>query len=148
MSILVGLGLMFAGLLAGIEAVVRYGVHPALNAMPDDVHLRARHEIVRIVRVIVPAVMLPSVVVAVVCLVVTSSGPAYGLRFAAVAVYAIYLVVVFAGTVPINDRFFKWDVSNPPADWKSVIRRWALIDVVRSSAAIVAFGLLVAAAVI
>jgi uncharacterized membrane protein len=146
-NILVGVGLVLAGLLAGIEAVVRYGVHPALSAMPDDVHLRARHEIVRIVRVIVPAVMLPSVVVAVVCLFLTSENPALAIRVAAVALYAIYLVVVFAGTVPINDRFFKWDVSNPPADWKSVIRRWAQIDVVRSSAAIAAFVLLVAAAV-
>jgi uncharacterized membrane protein len=146
-SILVGVGLFLAGLLAGIELIVRYGVHPALTAMPDDVHLRARHEIVRIVRVIVPAVMLPSVAAAVANLVLANDGETFGLRVAAVAVYAIYVVVVFAGTVPINDRFFKWDLSNPPADWKSTIQRWALIDVVRSSAAVVAFALLVAAVV-
>jgi hypothetical protein len=148
MTILVGTGLFLSGLLAGIEFVVRYGVHPALVALPDDLHLRARHEVVRIVRVIVPVVMLPSVALAAAALVFASDGHNLALRVASVAVYAIYLVVVFAGTVPINNRFFQWDLDNPPANWKSIMRRWALIDVVRSSGAILGFGLLVAAALI
>jgi hypothetical protein len=43
--------------------------------------------------------------------------------------------------VPINVRVIEWDADNPPADWARVIRRWELIDVYCSCAAILAFAL-------
>jgi hypothetical protein len=146
MNALVLVGLFLAGLLSGIEIVVRYGVHPALVALPDRVHLLARHEIVRIVRVLVPSVLLPSVAVGIAVLASSGSGPGLSLRWAGVVTYAIYLLIVFLGTVPINDRFFAWDPAAPPADWKAVIHRWALIDVFRSSTAVLAFGFFLVAA--
>jgi hypothetical protein len=33
-----------------------------------------------------------------------------------------------------------WYMDAPPSDWKAVARRWQLIDVFRSSAAILAFA--------
>jgi hypothetical protein len=48
--------------------------------------------------------------------------------------------------VPINVRVIEWDADNPPADWATVIRRWELIDVYCSSAAILAFALFLSAA--
>ena len=148
MNILVIVGLFLAGLLAGIEFVVRYGIHPALTALPDRTHLAARHEVVRIVRAIVPAILLPSVVVAVAVLVVSGPGAGLPLRWTGVAVYACYLLVVFLGTVPINSRFFDWNLDAPPDDWKAVMRRWALIDVFRSSLAILAFAVFLVAALL
>jgi hypothetical protein len=43
--------------------------------------------------------------------------------------------------VPINAEIGGWSLDAPPA----VIRRWQLIDVFRSSAALLAFALLVVA---
>lgn len=146
MSVVAVIGLFLAGLLAGIELVVRYGIHPALVALPDRVHLAARHEIVRVVRVIVPAILLPSVALSIAVVVVTGTGDGLAFRWAGLAAYGAYLVVVFVGTVPINDRFFDWDLDAPPDDWKNVITRWAQIDVVRSSLAILAFALFLIAA--
>lgn len=146
MSPLVLVGLFLAGILAGIELVVRYGVHPALSALPDREHLLARHEVVRFVRVIVPSIMLPSVIVAVIVLATTGAGDGLPFRWAGVAAYAVYLAIVFLGTVPINDKFYEWDAAAPPADWRAVMRRWALIDVFRSAMAVVAFALLLVAA--
>jgi uncharacterized membrane protein len=146
MNALALIGLFLAGMLSGIEVVVRYGVHPALVALPDRVHLLARHEIVRVVRVLVPAVLLPSVIVGIAVLAVSGAGGGLPFRWAGVASYAVYVLIVFLGTVPINDRFFAWDPDAPPADWKAVIRRWALIDVVRSSTAVLAFACFLVAA--
>ncbi len=148
MNILVIVGLFLAGLLAGIELIVRYGVHPALMALPDREHLGARHEIVRIVRVIVPAILLPSVLVSIAVLIVSGSGAGLPLRWAGVAVYVAYLLVVFFGTVPINSRFFDWNLDAPPDNWKLVMSRWALIDVFRSSLAILAFAVFLVAALL
>lgn len=148
MQLLTALGLFLAGILAGMELVVRYGIHPALMRLPDRAHLEARHEVVRVVRVMVPAVLLPSVLVGVAVAILSASDAGSPWRWAAVVAYVAYLLVVFLGTVPINDRFYKWDAANPPEGWQEVIRRWALIDVVRSSLAVLAFALfLVAAAV-
>ncbi len=148
MQLLTALGLFLAGILAGMELVVRYGIHPALMRLGDRAHLQARHEVVRIVRVMVPAVLLPSVLVGVAVAILSGPGAGSAWRWAAVGAYAAYLLVVFLGTVPINDRFYTWDAANPPAGWQDVIRRWALIDIVRSSLAVLAFALfLVAVAV-
>jgi hypothetical protein len=51
MQLLTALGLFLAGILAGMELVVRYGIHPALMRLSDRAHLEARHEVVGIVRV-------------------------------------------------------------------------------------------------
>lgn len=159
-QILTALGLFLAGILAGMELVVRYGIHPALMRLSDRAHLEARHEVVRIVRVIVPAVLLPSVLVGVAVAILSGShaGSAAGShagsdagslwRWTAVGAYLAYLLVVFLGTVPINNRFYAWDPANPPDGWQAVIRRWALIDIVRSSLAVIAFALFLVAAVI
>ena len=146
MTVLSLVGLFLAGLLAGIELVVRYGVHPALVALPDREHLEARHQIVRFVRVIVPSILVPSVLIGIAVLIFTGAGDGLPWRWVGVAVYAAYIVVVFFGTVPINARFFDWNLDAPPADWKKVITRWAAIDVVRSSLAILAFAIFLIAA--
>ena len=139
-------GLFLSGLLAGVELVVRYGIHPALMSLSDRTHLAARHEIVRIVRVIVPVILIPSVLLGIAVLIFSGAGPGLALRWVGVGIYAAYLMVVFFGTVPINDAFFDWDPDAPPADWKRVIARWAVIDIVRSSLAILAFAIFLIAA--
>src|SRR3954453_23153871 len=104
MQLLTALGLFLAGILAGMELVVRYGIHPALMRLPDRAHLEARHEVVRVVRVMVPAVLLPSVLVGVAVAILTAAdagtGAATVWRWAAVGAYLAYLLVVFLGTVP------------------------------------------------
>jgi hypothetical protein len=57
----------------------------------------------------------------------------------------LFFAIAFACTVPINARIHGWSLDDPPADAQDVIRRWQLIDVFRSSAALVAFVLLVVA---
>lgn len=53
--------LVLVGLLAGEELVVRYGLQPAMDALPDDAHVRARIAMVRRLKVVVPLLMLPTV---------------------------------------------------------------------------------------
>jgi len=141
MTILAALGLLFSGLLAGEEFIVRYGVQPALSGLDDHSHLRARKALVARMRWVVPAIMLPTVLAGAVIAVAEPSV----LRWLGLAVLVAFLLFSFLGTVPINIRVNDWDVENPPADWKRLVARWEVIDVFRSSAAIVAFGLFLAA---
>lgn len=140
--------LLLAGLLAGEEFIVRYGVQPALSALDDLPHLLARQALVRRLRVVVPALMIPTVLLAVAVLASAGTGAGFGFRIAGLAALVAFLLFSFLGTVPINVRVNDWDAASPPSDWKAVVARWQLIDVFRSSAAILAFVLLLLAAVL
>jgi hypothetical protein len=136
------IGVLFAGLLAGEEFIVRYGVQPALSSLDDLPHLQARQALVRRLRVVVPALMVPTVLLAIGALVLDATGPGCGFRVAGLAALVAFVLFSFLGTVPINIRVNEWDAAHPPADWKQTIARWQLIDVFRSSAALLGFVLL------
>jgi uncharacterized membrane protein len=138
--ILETIGLVLAGLLAGEEFIVRYGVQPALSTLPDRAHVLARQALVRRLRIVVPVLMVPTVLVAVATLVVGGSGAGVGFRWAVVIALVAFLLFSFLGTVPINIKVNDWRVDDLPMDWKVLVRRWERIDIFRSSAALVAFG--------
>ncbi|WP_103379953.1 anthrone oxygenase family protein [Pseudonocardia dioxanivorans] len=140
MTVLPAVAAAFAGVLAGGELLVRWGIAPALTALPDHSHLLARQSLVRRLRVLVPAVMVPTVVLAVVAAVLAGGV----LPWLGVGVLAVFVLVSAFGTVPINIRVDGWDAADPPADWHALVRRWQRIDVVRSTAALVAFLVLLA----
>jgi uncharacterized membrane protein len=139
--------LVLVGLLAGEEFIVRWGVQPALASLPDDAHVRARIALVQRLKVVVPILMLPAVLATVAVLVVAGTHAGLGWRIASAAALLVFLLASFLGTVPINIGVNDWDPAAPPSDWKDVVRRWERIDVLRSTAAVVAFVLAVVAAV-
>jgi uncharacterized membrane protein len=138
-------GLLFAGVLAGEELVVRYGVQPALTALEDRAHIQARQALVRRLRVLVPVIMGPTVVIGIVVLVVGGSGPGLAFRWAGAIALIAFVLFSFLGTVPINIQVNDWHVDSPPNDWRAVVHRWEQIDVFRSSAALLAFAFFLAA---
>jgi uncharacterized membrane protein len=146
MSVLLVVQLVLVGLLAGEEFIVRWGVQPAMTTLPDQVHLRTRIALVKSLKVVVPILMVPAVLASVAVLVL-SGDDGQGWRFAAMVALVVFVLASFLGTVPINIRVNDWDPEHPPADWKRVVRRWERIDVLRSTAAGVAFVFFVVALV-
>ena len=148
MNVLLVVHLVLVGVLAGEEFIVRWGVQPAIAALPDDAHVRTRIALVRSLKVVVPIVMVPAVLSSVAVLVTAGAGEGLGWRIAATAALVVFVLASFLGTVPINIGVNDWDPADPPADWKDVVRRWERIDVLRSSAAAVAFVLFTIALVV
>ncbi len=147
-AILEIVGLFLAGILAGEEFVVRYGVQPALTRLEDRAGIQARQSLVLRLRVLVPAIMAPTVLVGIAVVVFGGTGPGFAFRLAGLVALIAFLLFSFLGTVPINIKVNAWQLDSPPADWKAVVRRWEFIDVFRSSAAVLAFTLfLIAVAV-
>ncbi|MDT7613956.1 MAG: hypothetical protein QOF00_1403 [Pseudonocardiales bacterium] len=147
-DILQAVGLVLAGLLAGEEFIVRYGVQPALRALEDRAHIQARVALVRSLKVIVPILMIPTVLVGIAVLVVSGTGDGVVFRWAGVIALVAFVLFSFLGTVPINMRVNDWQADAPPAGWEATVLRWERIDVFRSSAAIVAFLCFVVAVVL
>ena len=134
---------VLAGLLAGTEFIVRWGVQPALSRLDARTSLAARKSLIRALRALVPSIGLPTLAFAGLSAVNGRDTDGAMLRWAAVIALVVFFAIAFAGTVPINARIDAWSLDDPPADAEAVIRRWQLIDVFRSSAAVIAFVLLV-----
>lgn len=135
MAVLEVLSVVLAGLLAGEELIVRWGVQPALRSLGDRAHIEARVALVRSLRIAVPILMLPTVIAEAAVLITDATA----VRWAGAALLAAFLLFSFLGTVPINMKVIDWRADNPPADWRATVRRWERIDVFRSSAAVLAF---------
>jgi hypothetical protein len=138
-------GLFLSGILAGEEFIVRYGIQPALSKLDDRPHLQARQALVRSLRVVVPIIMIPTVLVGIAVLAASGPGPGFGLRWATVAALVAFVLFSFLGTVPINIQVNDWKVDSPPGNWKAVVHRWEQIDVFRSTAAVLAFAFAITA---
>jgi uncharacterized membrane protein len=135
------IGLFLAGVLAGEEFIVRYGLQPALSSLEDRANMLGRIALVRKLMVVVPAIMIPTVIAAVVVLSTGGMGPGFLFRILGMAALVAFLLFSFLGTVPINIKVNDtWDVDNPPADWKRLAKRWEFIDTFRSTAAVLAFA--------
>ena len=148
MDILTIAGVFLAGLLAGEELVVRYGVHPALVALDDVTQIRARQSLIYKLRVLVPVIFFATLGTSVAALVVGGTDAALAPRVAVVVALLAWLGATFGGTVIINSAVIEWDPVAPPADWRDLVVRWGRVDVVRSTAAIVAFAAATVAAVV
>jgi uncharacterized membrane protein len=139
-----GIALFLAGLLAGEEFVVRYGIRGPLAALDDQAHIRFRQGIIRTLRVLVPATALPALVLGV-GVAVMDRGP---FAVAGAALLLGWLLVTAFGTVPINSGALEWDPDAPPAGWKALIDRWERLNTVRTGLAGLAFACFVTAAAV
>ena len=142
------LAVFFTGLLAGEEFIVRYGIHPALASQDGAGQVSSRQALIMRLRVVVPVLFGLSLVSTVLALVAAGGATGLAFRVVGVAALAVWALSTFLGTVRINQVVIEWDATAPPADWQRTIARWGRIDVLRSSAAIVAFGALLAGALL
>lgn len=139
--------LFLAGMLAGAEFLVRYGVRGPLAELEDRAHIQLRQGLIRTLRVLVPSIAVPALVTAVATALVEGFSAGLVLRCAGVFFLLIWLLVTIFGTVPINAAVFEWRPDAPPRNWKALVDRWERLNTVRTWAAFVAFvALLIAAA--
>jgi hypothetical protein len=141
LTVLSTVGLLFAGLLAGAEVVVRYGVRGPLAALDDAAHIRMRQALIRTLRVLVPALYLPALLLGVAGAIIGGAAT----RWAGVAALLVWTAATFFGTVPINEAALGWAPDAPPADWVALVERWERLNTVRTVAAVAAFCCFLAA---
>jgi uncharacterized membrane protein len=128
-----------AGLLAGEEFIIRFGVRGPLAALDPAPHIRLRQSLIRTLRVLVPALLAVTLLSAIATAVVTGLAPGWTFRAAGLAALVLFIMVTLAGTVPINQAVLVWNPQAPPPDWQAAIRRWERLDDVRTAAAVAAF---------
>ena len=133
-----------AGLLAGEEFVIRYGVRGPLARLDQEPHIRMRQGLIRTLRILVPVIFLPVLLSTVAVTVAGGAGGGLAVRCAALLALLAWGAVTIRGTVPINEAAIEWDPAAPPGNWRALVDRWESLNSVRAWLAVGAFALLLA----
>jgi hypothetical protein len=145
MQILYFANLFFAGILAGMEIAIHYGVGAPPATLDDRSQILFRQGLIRRLRVLVPAFFLPSVFSAIAITVLDRCAPGFWLRCAALLALLLWIVARVIVTVPMNSATLTWDADAPPPNWKALIERTEGFHITGVWAALAAFVCLLSA---
>jgi hypothetical protein len=132
--------LFFAGMLAGIEFVIHYGLRGPSEILDDHAQLQLRQALVMRLRVLVPAFFASTAVFGIVLTLLNGGSPGFVFRCAAVLALCLWIVIRVVGTVPINSATAEWQLSAPPKNWKALVNRAERFHSVGVWAAVLAFA--------
>ena len=137
--------LFFAGLLAGMEFVIHYGLRRPAEVLDDTAQLKLRQAMVLRLRVLVPAFFAPTAVSAIAVTVLDWAAPGWWFRSVGLLALIIWIAIRVIGTVPINSATLTWQLSAPPKNWKALVNHAERFHIVGVWAVVLAFALFLAA---
>jgi hypothetical protein len=134
------INVFFAGMLAGIEFVIHYGVRSPAEQLSDHAQLQLRKALVLKLRVLVPAFFVPVAVLGIALAFLNSAAPGFGFRCAGVVALLTWAMIRIVGTVPINSATLAWQLSAPPTNWKAQVNHAERFHTIGVWAAVLAFA--------
>lgn len=132
--------LFFAGMLAGMESVIHYGVSPATESLGDQAQLQLRQALVLRLRLLIPAFFVPTVLSAIAVTLLDGTAPGWWFRAAGLVALIMWILIRVIGTVPINRATLTWKSSAPPKNWKARVTHAERFHIVGVWAVIMAFA--------
>lgn len=139
------LNLFFAGVLAGEEFVICYGVRTVVAVLDQQPQIELRHALIRKLRSLVPGIFILTALSGVAAMSLDGTGAGFTLRCLAALALLIWVATTLFGTVPINKDTLTWRPDAPPDNWRILVARWERLDMARCWAAVISFAFLVAA---
>ena len=115
--------LFFAGMLAGIEFVIHYGLTKPAEALDARSQLQLRQALVVRLRVLVPAFFVPTALSGIAVTVLDGGAPGMWFRGVAMLGVLIWIAIRIVGTVRINSATLDWPLDAPPPDWQAQVQR-------------------------
>jgi uncharacterized membrane protein len=136
------ISVFFAGLLAGEEFVIRYGIRGPLAGLDDGPHIMFRQALIRQLRVLVPSIYVATLLSAVIATALDGFDSGLVVRCAGIVALVIWIAMTLGGTVPINAAALEWNASAPPSSWRTQVDRWERLNTLRTWTAVAAFAML------
>ncbi|MEV4163372.1 DUF1772 domain-containing protein [Nonomuraea dietziae] len=134
--------LLSTGLLSGAFGYGAVNVAYAFRVVPLDVRFTFHTALMQVNGVVMQTTMALAILSSVALAIVSRRLPRLLAAGAAVLALTSFLVTRF-GNVPINGLIKRWAVGPVPADHAAILQRWETFHVVRTSAAFVAFLLVI-----
>jgi hypothetical protein len=139
--------LFFAGILAGIEFVIHYGIHVPTMALDEKPQIMLRQGLVLRLRWLVPAFFIPTALSGIAVAIIEGAAPGLLFRLAAILAIVIWISVRIIGTVRINSATLERNPNRPPKNWRELIGKAERFHIVGTWAAFLAFAFFLAAVV-
>ena len=137
--------LFCSGILAGSLFLIHYGVRKPLGTLEDRPQIQLRQSLIDRLRVLIPAVFVPTVLSGVAAAILDWSGPGSIFRSVGALSALVCFLTTLAGTAPINAAVLTWQPDAPPKDWRLQVSRWGRLDAARTWLALGSLALMVAA---
>ena len=138
--VLAFVNLFFAGMLAGMEFVIHYGLSTSAEVLDERSQVQLRQALVLRLRVLVPVFFVPTTLTGIAITVLDTTMPGFWFRCAGLLALLIWVVIRVIGTVPINSATLIWQPDAPPKDWKARVNHAERFHIVGTWAAIAAFA--------
>jgi hypothetical protein len=135
----------FAGILAGVEFVIHYGLRAPAEVLDEQAQLRLRQAMVLRLRVLVPAFFVPTALSAIAVTALDGGAPGVWFRGVGLLAMAIWIIIRIIGTVPINSATLTWQPSAPPPDWKAQVNHAERFHIIGVWAVVLGFASLLTA---
>jgi uncharacterized membrane protein len=137
--------IIVAGLMVGCELAIAAFVHPALDTLPDDVHLPAASALARVLGKFMPFwyILVFLLTLAEASIEWRQSGQLPIWLATSAILWMLASLYSVMALVPINNRIASWEKSTPPPDWKRYRRRWDLLHRWRVVLLTIAFAFLI-----
>ena len=131
----------FAGILAGIEVVIHYGLRAPAEVLDEQSQIQLRQALILRLRVLVPSFFVPMAVSGIAITVLDGAEPGFAFRCAGVLATFTWILIRVIGTVPINSATLTWDPNAPPKNWRALVSRSERFHIAGTWAAVAAFAL-------
>lgn len=140
-----GASLLFSGVFAGFLVCVLV-LENSLRGYGASVYTQVRLVELDSLDRLASVTLIPAIITTVV-LAIRARGNDRRVVLVAVALLVVVFATTLAINLPINSDQSSWSVQNPPPDWAAVRDRWQLAHLIRTAAALLAFGTLIGSAV-
>jgi hypothetical protein len=105
--------LLCAGVMAGEEFVMCYGVRGPIASLDPQPGIRLRQALIRILRVLVPGIFGLAFFSGMAATLLKGFRPGLGLRCAGLFSLVTFISITLAGTVRINQAALTWEATAP-----------------------------------
>jgi hypothetical protein len=139
-TVLAFVNVFFAGILAGIEIVIHYGLRGAAEVLNEQSQVQLRQALILRLRVLVPAFFVPAAVSGIAVTVLGGAAPGLWFRCAGLLAVLIWAFIRVIGTVPINSATLTWQPDTPPKNWRALVNHAERFHIVGVWAAVMAFA--------
>jgi len=134
--------------ITGFTSCAEFGsyafVHPVIRRLPQQHHVEVEKGLLKTFGRVMPVLMTLCVILSISYGVNMNKfeGVAQIFRWASAASFTAALISTIAVNVGINNATSKWDIDNPPDNWKEIRNRWEFFQGLRSWLLLIGFVLL------
>jgi hypothetical protein len=134
------INLFFAGILAGMETVIHYGIRQPTEILEEKAQIQLRQAMILRLRWLVPAFFVPTAITAIVITTLEHNSRGVAFCYAGLVAILVWVLVRVIGTVRINSATLEWEADAPPKDWRAQSANSERFHIVGTWAAILTFG--------